>query len=133
MATTISAHLTRLQQTAAATLLLMLVQLGMGIGILSHVKGLRDAHGGIGYLMFLCSLVAVFFAFKYSREDASAKGMFGHAISIPLLAVVQIGLAEMAGKGGEGLKWAHVVVGVLLLVDAMGLFAMARKRSGKSL
>lgn len=125
MASTNTPALSRLSATAGGLVLLMLLQLGMGIGILSSGNGLRDAHGGIGYLIFLVCAVAAFFAWQLSKADASAKGVFFHALSLPVLAILQIGLAEM-----DGMKWVHVVLGIALLVDALGLFMMTRKRSG---
>lgn len=120
---TTSSILSRLTVSAGALVVLMLAQLGLGIAILSHTKGLRDAHGGLGYLFFIVSLVATFFAWQLSKADATAKGLFFHALSLPILAILQIGLAEMDQK------WIHVVLGVALTAAAIGLFAMGRKRT----
>lgn len=132
MATT-SQTLSRLQSFAAAVLLFIFVQAGIGIGMLTSAPGwMFEAHAYVGYANFIAAIVAAVLAFQYSKQEPSAKGMFFHALSLPVLAFVQIGLAEMAG-GNEALKWVHVALGVAYLVDAFGLFAMARKRSGNSI
>lgn len=125
MASATSTSLSRLSATAGVLVVLMLAQAGLGIGILSTSASLRAAHSGIGYLVILGSLVAAFFAWQLSKADAGAKGVFMHALSVPVLAIIQFGLGEMTGT-----KWIHVLVGIALLVDVLGLFAMARKRGG---
>lgn len=98
---------------------LALVQAALGGTVLSGGgSGLKSVHGYIGYATFVVSLIAAFFAWKASQQTGN-KGTFFHALSLPVLALLQIGLAEM------DLKWVHVAVGVLFLIAAFGLYAMA--------
>lgn len=98
--------------------LLALVQAALGGTVLGGSGGIRDVHGYVGYATFVVSLVAAFLAWQLSRKTGS-KGTFFHALSLPVLALLQIGLAEM------DVKWVHVGVGVLFLLAAFGLYAMA--------
>ena len=114
----VSPEVRNLRSIAMVLALLALVQAALGGTVLSGGGGIRNVHGYVGYATAIVSLIAVFFAWKSSQQTGN-KGILFHAISLPVLAVLQIGLAEM------DLKWVHVVVGVLFLVAAFGLYAMA--------
>lgn len=115
--------LARLKASTSVLLGLILVQLVFAIITLIHSNATITAiHGGFGYLSLVTGLVAAWFAWRWSK-DSGARGVFFHTLSLPTLAVIQIGLAE------GGLKWVHVVVGVLYLVAVVGLWMMLRRRS----
>ena len=115
--------LARLKASTSVLLGLILVQLVFAIIILVNSSATITAiHGGFGYLSLVTGLIAAWFAWRWSKESG-AKGVFFHTLSLPILAVVQIGLAE------GGLKWVHVAVGVAYLVAVVGLWAMLRRRA----
>ncbi|WP_153504544.1 hypothetical protein [Cumulibacter manganitolerans] len=117
--TPVASPATRNVRTSALILsLLALVQAALGGTVLSGGGGIKTVHGYVGYLTFVVALVAAFFAWKAAQVTGN-KGTFFHALSLPILALIQIGLAEM------DLKWVHVIVGILFLVAAFGLYAMA--------
>ena len=120
-ATVSSSALPRLRLTAMAASLTTLIQGGLAIAILTGSESLTSVHGIIGYVTFVLTLVAAWFAYSY-RKVTGDSGIFFHALSLPVLAIAQIGLAEM------GQKWVHVVLGVAFLVGVVGLFAMADKK-----
>jgi heme A synthase len=107
-----------LRTSALIVSVLALAQGALGGTVLGGGDGIRTIHGYIGYATFVVALVTAFFAWKASQET-NRKGSFFHALALPVLALVQIGLAEM------DLKWVHVIVGVLFLIAAFGLYAMA--------
>lgn len=114
-----------LRTGALVVSILALAQAALGGTVLSGGGGgMRDIHGYIGYATFVVALVAAFFAWKASQVTGN-KGTLYHAISLPVLALIQIGLAEM------DLKWVHVVIGVVFLIAAFGLYAMADRHSDK--
>ena len=99
---------------------LVLVMLGLGIMIVAGQQQVRDVHGIVGYVLTLVGVVAAVCAFLVARP-AGKMGIFFHAVSIPVLMVVQIGLAEM------GLKWVHVVLGVLIAIAVGALVPLTKK------
>ncbi|MGA4506595.1 hypothetical protein ACQB6R_13685 [Propionibacteriaceae bacterium G1746] len=107
--------------TAAALVVLLLGMLGMGIAIASGNHGLRDAHAGIGYLSVLVGIVASVLAYRHGKARGNL-GTFMHAVSLPVLMLVQIGLAEM------DLAMVHISVGIVILVDAIALATLSARR-----
>ncbi|MDN5563559.1 hypothetical protein EDD41_2182 [Luteococcus japonicus] len=128
MATTVTPALSRLKTTALVIIGSVLIQLGLGVALLtSYSNGLAKAHSGFGYITLLASIVAAFFAFQLSKADSSAKGLFFHALSLPVLAIIQTGLGEMIG-GSNGLKWLHVALGIAFVGAAVSLYTLLDKR-----
>ena len=82
---------------------------------------MKDVHAGIAYLLVVLGLVAAYAAWRWVKSGGP-KGVLYHALSIPVLAIVQIGLGEM------GLKYVHMAVGVAFFAAAFSLFTMASKR-----
>lgn len=114
--------LARLKASASVLLGLILVQLVFAIiTLIHHNDTIAAIHGGFGYLSLITGVVAAWFAWRWTRESG-AKGTFFHTLSLPILAVIQIGLIQ------GGLKWVHVVVGILYLVAVVGLWTMLRRR-----
>lgn len=112
-----------LRTSALVVSIFALAQAALGGTVLGGGEGgIRNIHGYIGYATFVVALVTAFFAWKAAQASGN-KGTLYHAISLPVLALVQIGLAEM------NVKWVHVIVGVLFLVAAFGLYAMADRSS----
>lgn len=103
------------------TLILILLQFGVAMIILAHDNdALISAHGGVGYLSTVAAAITAFYAFKWSKETG-AKGVFYHALSLPILCLIQIAIIEMHQK------WLHVGLGVAYLVAVVGLFFMVRR------
>ena len=122
-APTTSSDLARLKASATVLLGLILVQLVFAIIVLINDNATMKAiHGGFGYLSLITALIATWFAWRWTRTSG-AKGVFFHTLSLPILCIIQIGLA------GAGLKWVHVVVGVVYLLAVAGLWAMLRRRN----
>ena len=115
--------LARLKAATSVLLGLIVVQAVFAIITLIHANDTITAiHGGFGYLSLITGVIAAWFAWRWSK-DSGAGGVFFHALSLPILAVIQIGLAQ------GGLKWVHVVVGVVYLLAVVGLWTMLRRRS----
>jgi len=113
----------RLQVTAGVTAVLALIQLVLGLLIATGIAGqLRAVHGGIGYLTTLSAVVAAVFAWQVAKLTG-AKGVFFHALSLPVLMIVQIGLAEVH------LEIVHIILGVLIVAGVVGLVPMAAKQA----
>lgn len=131
MATTVTPALSRLKTTALVINASVLVQLGLGIAMLTgyYSLALAKAHSGFGYLTLLASIVAAVLAFQASKADATAKGLFFHALSLPVLAIAQTGLGEMIG-GSDGLKWLHVALGLAFVGASVSLYTLVDKRIG---
>ena len=101
---------------------------GFGIFSLSGHASVNEIHGILGYTNFLVAIAATVFAFQAKKINDSLKGLFMHAMSLPVMAFIQIGIIE-AAKGNSGMKWAHVVIGIAYLVSAVGLYMLADKKS----
>lgn len=85
--------------------------------------GTAHLHGVLGQGTVVITAVAAVAAFLWMRESGN-KGLFGHAASVLVLSILQVGLAEM------GQVWVHVVVGVLFLLAAVSLFTLAARKPG---
>ena len=106
---------------SAATSLLMLVMLGLGIGIVLDNHGLRDAHAGIGYLITVVAIVATVLAWRYGKAKGNL-GTFFHALSLPILLIVQTGLGSMGD-----FEMIHIVLGVLILIATVALTTLSSR------
>lgn len=117
----------RLRATATVAAVLVLVQLALGIMIAVRTGGsvIREAHAGVGYLIVLAGIVAAVFAWS-AAKSAGSKGVFFHALSLPILALVQIGLAE------ADLRIVHIVIGIATVVAFIGLVPMANKLAART-
>ncbi|AOZ47100.1 hypothetical protein DUY81_02360 [Acidipropionibacterium acidipropionici] len=104
---------------------LVAAQLVLGILMLNGSWSLIDAHAGLGYAATLAAAVAAVSAIVWKRRGG-ATGVMAHAVSMPILMIIQIGL------GSAGIKWVHVVLGVLILLGLIGLPMSLRSASRKS-
>ena len=86
---------------------------------------LIDAHAGLGYAATLSAAVAAISAIVWKRRGG-ATGVMAHAVSMPILMIIQIGL------GSAGIKWVHVVLGILILLGLIGLPMSLRSAARKS-
>ena len=117
--------LTRLRATAGIASLVIIVQFVIAVFLLAGVgsRALAESHGGLGYLFTIGSAVAAYFAWQATRTGS--KGLFFHAVSVPVLAVVQIVLAAV------DLRLVHVVLGVAIVAAIISLFILAGRRGGE--
>lgn len=100
---------------------LVAAQLVLGILMLNGSWNLLQAHAGLGYAATLAAAVAAVSAVVWKRRGGRT-GVMAHAVSMPVLMLIQIGL----GQGG--VKWVHVVLGVLILIGLVGLPMSLRAR-----
>lgn len=117
----------RLRATAAVAAVLLLIQLALGIMITVGTGGsfIREAHAGVGYLTVIAGIVAAVFAWAAAKH-AGSKGIFFHAVSLPVLALIQIALAE------ADLRIVHIILGILTVVAFLGLVPMANKLAART-
>jgi hypothetical protein len=125
--TSVPSSVSRLRTVANVAAVLILVQLALGVMITVGTGGsiIRSAHSGVAYLTVLAGIVAAVLAWSASKY-AGSKGVFFHALSLPILALVQIGLAEM------DLRLVHIILGVLTVVAYVGLVPMANKLTARA-
>ena len=123
----VPSSVSRLRTTANVAAVLILVHLVLGIMIALGNGGsfIRSAHAGVAYLALLAGVVAAVFAWSASKS-AGSKGVFFHALSLPILALVQIGLGEM------NLALVHIILGVLTVVAYVGLVPMSNKLGSRT-
>ncbi|WP_236082088.1 hypothetical protein [Acidipropionibacterium jensenii] len=100
---------------------LVLGQLVLGILMLNGSWNLIEAHAGLGYAATLAAVLAAVSAVVWRRRGGRS-GVMAHAISMPILMIIQIGLGE------SGIKWVHVVLGVIILIGLIGLPMSLRSR-----
>lgn len=119
---TIPPSVKRLSLIANIAALVMLLQLVLGVMIAFGTGGsfIREAHAGVAYLTILAGIVAAVLAWPASKV-AGSKGIFFHALSLPILAIIQMGLGEMH------VTVVHIILGVLTVVAYVGLVPMANK------
>lgn len=117
----------RLGLTGNVAALLILLQLVLGVMIAFGTGGafIREAHAGVAYLTVLAGIVATVFAWS-AAAVAGSKGVFFHALSLPILAVLQIGLGEMH------LTVVHIILGLATVVAFVGLVPMTNKVAARA-
>lgn len=98
----------------------MLAMLTLGLLIFFGNHELATMHATIGYFAVLLGIAATVAAWRFAKVT-HRKGVFFHALSLPILMVVQIGLGEMAQTH------IHMGLGIALLVAVIGLVMMTRK------
>lgn len=99
-------------------------QLGLAIGAMSsHYNAtVFEVHGGFGYASVVVAVVVAVFAWRQSRTSGN-RGVFWHALSIPILCIVQLALI------GSGYVTAHIILGLVYFVAVIGLFMVVRRRT----
>lgn len=116
--------LTTLRIAAVLTAVLSIVQPLLAVGPLTNSGALNPLHSTVAYLATLASVIAAVAAWLWGKRSGN-KGLVGHAISVPVLAIVQIGLGEMH------LDVVHMALGFAFLLAAVSLATLAfRKPAG---
>ncbi|MDO5534005.1 MAG: hypothetical protein Q4F65_05075 [Propionibacteriaceae bacterium] len=93
----------------------------LALGPLTSSGPLHAMHGMIGNLNFVLALVAGIAGILWGRASGN-KGLMFHALSLPVLAVIQIALGEMH------LTMVHIVLGFVYLIAAVSLFTLALRK-----
>lgn len=115
--------LTGLRVFAALTALGGILQLLLGLGILGSIGGVFSTHRMLGFITLGVSVLAALFAVLWASRSGN-KGLMFHAITVAVLALAQVGLGEM------GLRWVHVIVGILFFVAALALATLSFRSGG---
>lgn len=110
-----------LQISAALAALLSIVQAVLGFMIVGGTW--VSAHGMIGNLTFVVTLVAAVAAFLWMRRSGN-KGLFMHAGGMVVVALAQVALGE------TGQRAAHIAIGVLFLLGAVALATLSFRKPG---
>lgn len=118
-----SPHLSLLRNFAAVTALLAVAQTVLGLLVAFTDFDGVNAHGWIGYATFIAAVAAAIGAFLWKKVSGNT-GLFMHAAGVAVLALIQIGLAEM------GQRWAHIILGLLILGAALALASLAFRKPG---
>ena len=122
-ATTSTGKLTFLRVAALLAAIGSLVSPLLAIGPLTGSGPLDALHGMVGNANFVLALLAGIGGVLWGRASGN-KGLMFHALSLPVLAIVQIGLAEMH------LAMVHIVLGFAYLLAAVALFTLALRKPG---
>ena len=93
----------------------------LATGPLTSSGPLHAMHGMVGNLNFVLALVASIAGILWGRASGN-KGLMFHALSLPLLAVIQIALGQMH------LTMVHIVLGFAYLLAAVALFTLALRK-----
>lgn len=111
----------RLHTASAALGVIALVQFAFGVIAAMRPGGaIQTTHGWFGYLATVVAILVAVIAWRYAQHTGR-KGTFYHALSLPILCIIQIGLAQ------SGAKWIHMILGIVYLTAVGGLFAMSNK------
>lgn len=122
-ATTSNGKLTFLRVAALLTAIGSIISPLLATGPLSGTGPLNAMHGMVGNLNFVLALVAGIAGILWGRASGN-KGLMYHALSLPVLAVIQIALGEMH------LTMVHIVLGFAYLLAAVALFTLALRKPG---
>lgn len=120
-ATTSSGKLTFLRVAALLAALGSILSPFLATGPLTSSGPLHAMHGMVGNLNFVVAIVAAVAGVLWGRASGN-KGLMFHALSLPVLAVIQIALGEMH------LTMVHIVLGFAYLLAAVALFTLALRR-----
>ncbi len=120
-ATTSNGKLNFLRVAALLAAIGSLIAPLLATGPLSGSGPLHAMHGMVGNLNFVLALVASIAGIVWGRASGN-KGLMFHALSLPLLAVIQIALGQMH------LAMVHIVLGFAYLLAAVALFTLALRK-----
>ncbi len=120
-ATTSNGKLNFLRVAALLAAIGSLISPLLATGPLSGSGPLHAMHGMVGNLNFVLALVASIAGIVWGRASGN-KGLMFHALSLPLLAVIQIALGQMH------LTMIHIVLGFAYLLAAVALFTLALRK-----
>ena len=100
-----------------------------GLGILMWMGSWSSQHGMIGNITGLIAVLTAVMAYLWFRESGN-KGMLMHAGGLAVLALVQIGIGEIA-DGGALLRTIHIIIGFAYLVGAIALVMLVYRKPGQ--
>ncbi|HET7723583.1 MAG TPA: hypothetical protein VFK68_03015 [Propionibacteriaceae bacterium] len=112
-----------LRLASAVAALSTLVQVVLVLLTVANVGKLIEAHGVVGYVSLLATIVATVAAYVWFRKGGS-RGLLMHAGGIAVLMVLQIVLGEIKAV------WFHVGLGVVIVVGAIALATLAYRKPG---
>lgn len=116
-----------LRTAAILAALASVLQPLLAIGPLTASGPLNALHGPLGNTSFVLALAAAFMAFRWARQSGN-KGLLYHGLSLPVLAVIQIAIAEMHLS-----TMLHIVLGFAYLLAAVSLATLTlRKPHGRA-
>jgi len=123
MELTSSRSLIVLRLSSALAAVFTLIQAVLVILTAAKVAKLIAVHGGVGYLSLLAMITATIAAYVWFRKGGS-KGLVMHAGGVALLMIVQIGLGEAK------VAPVHIALGILIVLGAAALAALAYRKPG---
>lgn len=116
--TNASGKLTFLRVAAVLAALGSILSPLLALGPLTASGPLHALHGMVGNINFVLALLAAVAGILWARASGN-KGVMWHALSLPVLAVVQIALGEMH------LTMVHIVLGFAYLLAAVALATLS--------
>lgn len=120
-ATTSNGKLTFLRVAAVLASIGAILSPILALGPLTNSGPLHAMHGMLGNLNFVLAIVAGIAGILWGRSSGN-KGLMYHALSLPVLAVIQIALGEMH------LTMIHIILGFAYLLAAVSLFTLTLRR-----
>lgn len=125
-ATTSNGKLTFLRVAALLAAIGSILSPLLATGPLSGSGPLNAMHGMVGNLNFVLALAAGIAGVLWGRASGN-KGLMYHALSLPILAIIQIALAYV-----PGMTMVHMVLGFAYLLAAVALFTLALRKPAAS-
>lgn len=114
---------TWLRTLTLIAVIIALVQLAWGVVAYFVHGGVWGAiHGGMGYLNTVVLVAAAVLAWLWTSTQPS-RGLFWHAVSLPVLGLIQIAVAD------SGLWWLHMILGVAFVVGVISLWTILVKKA----
>lgn len=106
--------------------IIAILQLALGAtAYFVHGKVWGSAHGGLGYLNTVVLAAAAVLAWLWTSTQPS-RGVFWHAVSLPVLGLIQIALAD------THLWWLHIILGLAFVLAVIGLWSILVKKGRKA-
>ena len=116
----------RLRMFAAVAAVIAILQTVVAITMMAlHGEFLVRLHEGLGYLYAAAAVITVFPAVVWGRLSRKT-ALIGHAAGLAVAGVVQL-LLGLFQTGGV-LVYVHMVLGLLIMVGAVALYVLAKKR-----
>ncbi len=116
----------RLRMFAAVAAVIAILQTVVAITMMAlHGEFLVRLHEGLGYLYAAAAVITVFPAVVWGRLSRKT-ALIGHAAGLAVAGVGQL-LLGLFQTGGV-LVYVHMVLGLLIMVGAVALYVLAKKR-----
>lgn len=116
----------RLRMFAAIAAVIAILQTVVAITMMAlHGEFLVRLHEGLGYLYAAAAVITVFPAVVWGRLSRKT-ALIGHAAGLAVAGVGQL-LLGLFQTGGV-LVYVHMVLGLLIMVGAVALYVLAKKR-----